>query len=63
MHFSIAFSYRFGEGLGRVLRWVREGFADALGKTVPNELEKATEKGAQEHLKRLRFPDGGSASV
>ena len=46
-----------------VYGWVREGFADALGKTVPDELEKATEKRAQEHLKRLGFQDGGGASV
>jgi len=46
-----------------VYGWVREGFADALGKTVPRELKKATEERAREHLERLRFPDGGGASA
>ena len=42
-----------------VYRWVREGFAEALGKTVPADLEKATEDRAQA-VRRLRGFRGGS---
>lgn len=42
-----------------VYRWVREGFAEALSKTVPADLKQATEDRAQT-IRRLRGFRGGS---
>ena len=49
-----------------VHRWVQKGFADALGKSIPDDLYAATEQKARNDRKARNFPDksssgGGSA--
>ena len=50
-----------------VHRWVKKGFADALGKSIPDDLYAATEQKARNDEAR-NFPDksssgGGSAEI
>ena len=44
-----------------VHRWVQEGFADALGKSIPDDLAAATEQKARLDRRARGFPDGGGA--